>query len=400
MSKDTAIFIDLDNIAIGANEVNLTLDTALILQHVRKLTENSRIVIRRAYGDWRQNGHIPRQLALNGFELQSVVRLGNNDKNLADIQMVLDAAETIIDCKTIETYVLVTGDRDFMPLVQMLRRRGKQVIGMGIKHTTSDSLVSLCDEYVFYDDITQANAKDERKLLTGWLQKTSEAVFSQEEKVQASVFRQQLQKMSDDRFSKTHFAKGSFQKLLTSFPNIVKLQRVDTTLYVTPAQRKTQPKSGITSLSAKYRSELKKRGLRVVPARTRLIVLKDMIAFLQQKKTPRWHEVVDFLVHHYAKTKYEVSRSIINDMLRLVRRAKIIKIDEQHDKPLSMMEVQLVRDDSRSFLNAVVQSDKTYVTELKSLEHLQFNWAEASIALYDSPERVNYLQVILRGEEV
>ena len=393
MSTDTAIFIDLDNIAIGATEVNLSLDMGVILQHVRKITNDSRVVIRRAYGDWRQNGQVPRNLAVNGFELQSVVRLNHNDKNLADIQMVLDAAETIIDCATIQNYVLVTGDRDFMPLVQMLRRRGKNVIGMGIRHTTSNSLVDLCDQYVFYDDLTQSAIVDDKKLLATWITKTAKKVFVNEDKVQASVFREQLQKASADKFSSTQFARSGFSKLLSKFPEIVKLEWIDTTLYVAPAQAQ-QPKAIVAKLATKYKSELKKRGLRVIPARMRLLVLKDLVGFLQRTSAPRWHEVVDFLSQHYTTSEHEVSRSMINDILRLVRRAKIIEIDERPDQPLSMTQIKLKRDDSKAYLNAVVLSDKIYLAELKKIEDLRFDWHEAAIALYDSAERISYLQMI------
>ena len=136
MNNDVAILLDLDNLVIGAAEANLAFDVQLILKSVKELT-SGRIVLRRAYGDWRQRQNMPKELAAAGFELQATVRLSNVSKNLADMQMVVDAMETLIDGHNFSTYVLATGDRDFMPLVQALRKRGKQVIGIGIKHTSS-----------------------------------------------------------------------------------------------------------------------------------------------------------------------------------------------------------------------------------------------------------------------
>lgn len=153
--NDVAIFLDLDNLVIGSRQAGLHFDIVRILNHIKQLTQG-RIVLRRAYGDWRQNQSIPEELAAAGFELQSTVRLNEVSKNLADMQMVVDAMETLIDGHAFNTYVIMTGDRDFTPLVQGLRRRGRQVIGVGIKHTASKSLMNLCDRYLFYEDIIRA----------------------------------------------------------------------------------------------------------------------------------------------------------------------------------------------------------------------------------------------------
>ena len=150
MEKDVAILIDLDNITIGATEANLKFDVTPILEYVKDLTQG-RIVLRRAYGDWRQHPNMPKQLASAGFELQSTVN--RMSKNLADMQMVVDAMDTLIDGHDFATYVLVTGDRDFMPLVQALRRRGKVVVGIGVRHTASKHFVELCDTFAYYEDL-------------------------------------------------------------------------------------------------------------------------------------------------------------------------------------------------------------------------------------------------------
>ncbi|MGD8857268.1 MAG: NYN domain-containing protein, partial [Chloroflexota bacterium] len=142
MTDDIAIFLDLDNLVIGAIEADLTFDINLVLERVQELSDG-RIALQRAYGDWRQRANMTRALAAAGFELESTVRLGSNSKNLADMQMVVDAMSTLVDGQDFGTYVLMTGDRDFAPLVQSLRKRGKTVIGAGVKHTTSRRLVNV-----------------------------------------------------------------------------------------------------------------------------------------------------------------------------------------------------------------------------------------------------------------
>ena len=111
----------------------------MILEHIKELT-NGRIVLQRAYGDWRQSKDTLVNLTTAGFTTQATVALNNFNKNLADIQIVVDAMETVADGYDYSTYVFITGDRDFTPLVQALRTRGKQVIGIGVRHTTSSNL--------------------------------------------------------------------------------------------------------------------------------------------------------------------------------------------------------------------------------------------------------------------
>lgn len=174
MTNDVAIFLDLDNLIIAARQAKIDFDINAIVDHLKNLTEG-RIVLRRAYGDWRQNDRVPEDLAVAGFELQSIVRLNDFSKNLADMQMVVDAMETLIDGHEFAVYVLLTGDRDFTPLVQTLRKRGKVVIGMGFHHTASRSLVRLCDKYIYCEDLLQASHPSGKKeLVTAIAQNGSE----------------------------------------------------------------------------------------------------------------------------------------------------------------------------------------------------------------------------------
>jgi len=231
MNNDIAIFLDLDNLVIGALEVNLTFDVDLMLAHIHSIVDG-RIVLRQAYGDWRQRANLTKKLATAGFELQSTVRLSINSKNLADMQMVVDAMSTLIDRRNFNTYVLVTGDRDFAPLVQALRKRGKQVIGVGIGHATSKHLAQLCDQYVYYDQI----ANEARQLVEGQmeylLRRALDQLLQEEERVPASLLKQRLQSLSRGNFGRSPQGKRSFHKLLSEYPQIVSMQQEETTLYV------------------------------------------------------------------------------------------------------------------------------------------------------------------------
>ena len=142
MTNDVAVFLDLDNLVIGAIQVNLSFDINLVLDHIKKST-NGRIVLRHAYGAGKQSQNQLQELAQAGFVVQSATRVNSFSKNLADMQIVVNAMDTLVDGHQYSTYVLMSGDRDFPPLVQSLRKRGKHVIGVGIRHTSSESLVEL-----------------------------------------------------------------------------------------------------------------------------------------------------------------------------------------------------------------------------------------------------------------
>lgn len=235
MNNDVAIYLDLDNVLIGATEANLSFDINLILDHVASLT-NGRIVLRRAYGDWRQRANQTKALAAAGFELQSAVRLSNNSKNLADMQMVVDAMSTLIDGQDFATYVLVTGDRDFAPLVQALRKRGKQVIGTGVRHTTSQRLTHLCDHFIYYDHLVAAADQMMDDQLADLLQRAMDQLLQDKSRVPASLLKQRVQALSKGAFNRSALGKGSFSKVLMTYPHIAQLEQEGTTLYVVRPQ--------------------------------------------------------------------------------------------------------------------------------------------------------------------
>jgi hypothetical protein len=245
MNNDIAIFLDLDNLVIGAIEANLTFDIDLVLEHIDSLSDG-RIVLRRAFGDWRQRANLTKELASAGFELQSTVRLSANSKNLADMQMVVDAMSTLIERQNFTTYVLVTGDRDFAPLVQALRKRGKQVIGMGISHATSKHLAQLCDHYVYYDELAAAARQLVEEQLEDLLERALGQLLQDEDRVPASLLKQRIQSLSRGAFGRSPQGKRSFHKLLAEYPRIVGMEQEGTTLYVRlPGEGATSEIEGI-----------------------------------------------------------------------------------------------------------------------------------------------------------
>lgn len=390
-SNDVAILLDLDNLVIGAKQINLSFDINLVLNHIKQLT-NGRIVLRHSYGDWRQDQQLMRELATAGFVTQSAIRLNNFSKNLADMQIVVDTMETLLDGHEYTTYVLMTGDRDFTPLVQALRKRGKQVIGLGVKHTTSQSFASLCDQYIYYEEIVPAPQLSDAQV-EELLSRSLQQLLNNEVRVRASVLKQHMSDSSKGVFDKSNHAEGSFRKFLERYAHLVLVEQVGTTIYVTKPQKKEAPE---TPLHVRYRRELKKQRLRIVKRETRFTILKDLIRHLSTDEQVRWRELIDTMAEEYKTKEKNISKNAINAMLLLARRAQVIRTLKA--KSLSLAPVMLEVKGAKAPQEAIMRCDAVYVKEILALAD-EFDEAEAAVALYYEPKYAHYLKTLIKNFE-
>ncbi|HLN80134.1 MAG TPA: NYN domain-containing protein, partial [Thermoanaerobaculia bacterium] len=148
-----AVFIDFENIALGARDAQYKkFDINLVLQ---RLIEKGRIVFKKAYADWTRYGEYKREFHEAAIELVDIPQRGYTGKNSADIRMVVDAMDLVGAKAHITTFVILSGDSDFSPLVSKLKESDKSVIGVGVKNSTSDLLISNCDEFIFYEDLVR-----------------------------------------------------------------------------------------------------------------------------------------------------------------------------------------------------------------------------------------------------
>jgi uncharacterized LabA/DUF88 family protein len=387
MTHDIAIFLDLDNLVIGAKQANINFDINLVLSKVREIT-NGRIVLRRSYGDWRQSQKLLEQLTTAGFTTQSTVRINNFSKNLADMQIVVDTMDTLVDGHQYSTYVLMTGDRDFTPLVQSLRKRGKRVIGVGVKHTASRSFVTLCDQYLFYEDLLPTpdlTIADVDELLAHAIE---QLLPDESTRVRASVLKQHMVDRSKGAFDKSHYGTDSFTKFLARYPHLITLIQEDTTTYVCRPPKEKQT----SSLHQLYRSGLKKQRFRVIPAPERLTILKDLIHCLDEMGETRWRVLIDVLSDKYVQEEKEISKNMVNAVLLVARQGEVVRTLK--GKSLASAPVMLAVTGEKRFQEAVVRCDAAYLRQILELQE-PFDITEASIALYDSVERVRYLQMVM-----
>jgi len=152
-----AVFVDFENLAIGSRDMHEGEFRIDLVQ--KRLLEKGRIVAKRAYCDWNRYRGAVRDFHSQGIEMIDIPSNKMSGKNSADIRMVVDALDLCHSKSHIDVFALLTGDSDFSPLVNKLKENNKRVIGCGVKSSTSDLLVSSCDEFLYYDDLVRSAEK-------------------------------------------------------------------------------------------------------------------------------------------------------------------------------------------------------------------------------------------------
>lgn len=158
MNKNTeienlAVFCDFENIALGVRDARY--DQFDIDKVLERLLLKGSIVVKKAYCDWERYKEFKAAMHEAAFELIEIPHVRQSGKNSADIRMVVDALDLCYTKSHVDTFVIVSGDSDFSPLVSKLRENNKIVIGVGVKNSSSDLLIANCDEFIYYDDLVR-----------------------------------------------------------------------------------------------------------------------------------------------------------------------------------------------------------------------------------------------------
>jgi uncharacterized LabA/DUF88 family protein len=160
-----ALFCDFENVALGVRDAKY--DKFDIKPVLERLLLKGSIVVKKAYCDWERYKGFKAAMHEANFELIEIPHVRQSGKNSADIRLVVDALDLCYTKSHVNTFVIISGDSDFSPLVSKLRENAKQVIGVGVKQSTSDLLIANCDEFIFYDDLVRESqrtaAKRERR---------------------------------------------------------------------------------------------------------------------------------------------------------------------------------------------------------------------------------------------
>jgi uncharacterized protein (TIGR00288 family) len=157
-TRNLAVFCDFENVALGVRDAKYEkFDIGRVLE---KLLLKGSIVVKKAYCDWDRYKEFKAGMHSAAFELIEIPHVSQSGKNSADIRMVVDALDLCYTKQHVDTFVIVSGDSDFSPLVSKLRENAKNVIGVGVKNSSSDLLIANCDEFIYYDDLVR---EDEAK---------------------------------------------------------------------------------------------------------------------------------------------------------------------------------------------------------------------------------------------
>lgn len=231
--RKIAMFCDLENIALGVRDSEISkLDINLILE---RLLEKGKIIVKKAYADWERYSEYKRTFHEAAIELIDIPQKFYSGKNSADIKMVVDAMDLSYSKEHLDTFVIVSGDSDFSPLVSKLKENNKYVIGIGVKNSSSNLLIDNCDEFIYYEDVWRDNQKGPK--LDGLNKKTAEAFSLMIESIQAlirenkdvlwgSMIKQTMQRKKPS-FNEGYYGYSSFSELLedAARKNIIKLKK-------------------------------------------------------------------------------------------------------------------------------------------------------------------------------
>ncbi len=235
-TRNMALFCDFENIALGVRDAKYEkFDVSKVLE---RLLLKGNIVVKKAYCDWDRYRDFKKAMHEAAFELIEIPHVRMSGKNSADIRMVVDALDLCYTKSHVDTFVIISGDSDFSPLVSKLRENDKTVIGIGVKQSSSDLLISNCDEFIYYDDLVREKAKkqtrkkaarapqgaapaaaqdgDRKQEALDLMMETVEALSAErgaEEKLWGSMVKQAL-KRRNPGFNESYYGFRSFGKLL------------------------------------------------------------------------------------------------------------------------------------------------------------------------------------------
>ncbi len=187
VDSNLALFCDFENIALGVRDAKYAkFDINKILE--RLLVKGS-IVVKKSYCDWERYRDFKATMHGAAFELIDIPHVRQSGKNSADIRMVVDALDLCYTKAHVDTFVIISGDSDFSPLVSKLRENAKTVIGVGVQNSTSDLLISNCDEFIFYDDLVrdQEKSKAKKKSRKGRSSKRKSSEARKKDKAQEGI---------------------------------------------------------------------------------------------------------------------------------------------------------------------------------------------------------------------
>ncbi len=215
-----ALFCDFENIALGVRQShNKKFEISLVLE---RLLEKGKVIVKKAYSDWSRYSDYKKTFHEAGIELIEIPQKYYSGKNSADIKMVVDAMELCYTNDHIDTFVILSGDSDFSPLVSKLKENNKYVIGLGVKDASSNLLIDNCDEFIYYEDLWRdaqtaplmAGLEDKDAEVFGLMTDAMQALIRENKEILWGSMVKQTMKRKKPSFNEGYYGYRTFSELL------------------------------------------------------------------------------------------------------------------------------------------------------------------------------------------
>lgn len=413
MNDQIAVFIDFENIALWAEREFFDFEMTALMEF---LQTRGPAVVKRAYGDWSRFSRYRDELMNNSFDLIQIYSI-RGGKNRADIRMAIDAFEIAMTRPQINTYVIISGDSDFGPLVGKLREYGRYTLGIGPRSITHHLLVKSCDEFVYLETAlgettdVEEQSSVEREQARILLLKALQAHGQRGELPVLATRLKQTMLLMDPAFNEANFGYIQFKAWLEDNGDLVRLYVKDLQLYVAPAdfiapgdlelqpavvepatQTPETPVGSQPSLDILYRQTLNRLKVASIDLTTRRDVLRDIYREICEKPgqyTP--NDLLEDLQERYEAQDLMRNKTMLREILQLANRQQAI---DYHNQPVSLYSPVWLADgiDSEAAFVRRSESDFVYAVMRAGLE---IDLPELAYILLNDRNQVDYIQSLI-----
>ncbi len=405
-----AVFIDFENLALWAEREFFDFEITPLIEYLKT---RGPAVVKRAYGDWSRFSRYRDELMNNSIDLIQIYSI-RGSKNRADIRMAIDAFEISMTRPQINTYVIVSGDSDFGPLVVKLREYGRYIIGIGPRSITHHLLVKSCDEFVYLEtafgettetDESCAEREEARTLITKALQ-----VHGQRGELPVLATRlRQTMLLLDPAFNEANFGYSQFRSWLEDNRDLVKLLIKDLQLFAAPIDFITPPEAEAVqttggpqvievtapvrpSLEIQYRNILTRIKPASIEMATRRDILRDIYRELLENpggQTPE--ELLDILFDRYEIKGLLRNKTTIHDVIQMCQRQRVFDYQEQ---PISIASPIWLAEGITSEAEFICRAEADLVYSIVKAG-IEIDPSELAYVLFNDRSQVDYVHCML-----
>jgi hypothetical protein len=409
-NNQLAVFIDFENIALWAERDFFDFEVTSLMEF---LQARGPAVVKRAYGDWSRFTRYRDELMNNSIDLIQIYNI-RQGKNRADIRMAIDALETAMTRQQIDTYVIISGDSDFGPLVAKLREYGRYTIGIGPRSITHHLLVKSCDEFIYLETaLGEPTEEDEqsvdRDLARNLLSKALQAHGQRGELPVLATRLKQTMLLMDPAFNEANFGYAQFKSWLEDNRDLVKLFVKDLQLFVAPIDYITTvemelfPSEAVApiqegsssdrlNLEGQYKQIASRSKITVTDLATRRDVLRDIYRELCEKPGElTTDELLDDLRERYEAQGLMRNKNTLREILQMAFRQRAF---DYHKRPVSLYTPVWLAPGIDSEADFVQRAESDFVFAIVRA-NLEIDLAELAHILLNDPQQVDYIQNLL-----